>query len=210
MERLRDDLGLGCIALTPGEAHVTVAEVVRGESASEPRVRVGDQIPIAPPLGVGYVGWADPPTLRRWLDAALAGDPALRPPPKPARAGVLGARPRRRTRHRRRHRTRPHARRVGRAARRRRPGTCRTWLRTLMEEIAAELRRDRPGPGRRPGPQHEYRLGRIGAGVLDPAGDVALVLVPHGFRRASRARGSREIGERLAAVAREVSAKLAP
>ena len=49
------------------ETHVTVAEVVSAQPApaglASPHVRVGDQIPIAPPLGVGYVSWADEQTL---------------------------------------------------------------------------------------------------------------------------------------------------
>lgn len=207
MERLRDDLGLGCIALTPGEAHVTVAEVVRGESASEPRVRAGDQIPIAPPLGVGYVGWADPPTLRRWLDA-VTGDPAQRARHE---AAVRASR------------ARGYAVELATAVDTELGrtlaaldeqldvgGPAAARLRTLMEEIAAELGETGQDPVVDLDPAHEYRLGRIGAGVLDPAGDVALVLVLHGFP--PRVPGARvaEIGERLAAVAREVSAKLAP
>jgi DNA-binding IclR family transcriptional regulator len=70
MERLRNSYGLTCYALTPGEAHVTIAEVVRFDGPREPHMRIGDQAPIAPPLGIGYVPWADEQTLKRWLDQA--------------------------------------------------------------------------------------------------------------------------------------------
>jgi DNA-binding IclR family transcriptional regulator len=79
-----------------------------------------------------------------------------------------------------------------------------------MEEIAAELGSSGQDPVVTVEPEREYRLGRIGAGVVDAAGDVALVLVLHGFPQRTPGTRVAEIGERLAAAAREVSAKLAP
>jgi DNA-binding IclR family transcriptional regulator len=215
MQRLRDDLGLTCIALAPGETHVTVAEVVRGPSGHGPHLYVGDQIPIAPPLGVGYVSWADEQTLRRWLDGVTA-DPVKRAhheqAVKSARARgyavelvtrietELGQTLARLDEHLDAHL-------AGLAASdSRNPSAAR--LRTLVEEIAAELGDPAQDSVLDLEPGREYRIGRIGAGVLDAVGDVALVLALHGF--GARTEGSRaaEIGARLAAVAAEVTAQL--
>lgn len=216
MVRLRDELGLTCIALTPGEFHVTVAEVVRGPARPGPHahVRVGDQIPIAPPLGVGYVSWADEQTRYRWLDG-ITTDPARRAHHTHAieRARERGYAVEFVTRVETE---------LGQALARldahldpgpadtepRDPTAAR--LRTLLEEIAAELGDSAQeqildvDPAR-----DDYRIGRIGAGVVDAAGEVALVLALHGF--GARTSGARvaEVGTRLAGVAREVSARLA-
>lgn len=211
MRRLRDELGLTCIALTPGEFHVTVAEVVRGPSEHGPHVRVGDQIPIAPPLGVGYVSWADEQTLRRWLDG-VTSDPDKRARHEQAvkcareRGYAVELVTRVETE-------------LGQALARldehlddrlsevRDPSAAR--LRTLLEEIAAELGDPDQDPIHEIDPEREYRVGRIGAGVLDPSGEVALVIALHGFGARTDGRGVVAIGRRLAAVAGDVAGQLA-
>ncbi|MDI2132536.1 IclR family transcriptional regulator [Yinghuangia seranimata] len=249
MQRLRDDLGLTCIALAPGETHVTVAEVVRGPSGHGPHVRVGDQIPIAPPLGVGYVSWADEQTLRRWLDG-VTSDPAKRARHEEAvrRSRARGYAVEQVTRVETelgrtlaqldehlgdhfgdqfgdftRHSVQGdgHGRAQGSAQGNPQYGTAQAdpypdpgrapaavRLRTLLEEIAGELGDTDHDVVLDVDPDREYRLGRIGAGVVDADGDVALVLALHGF--APRTPGDRvaDVGRRLAAVAAEVSARL--
>lgn len=203
MRRLRDELGLTCIALTPGEFHVTVAEVVRGPSAHGPHVRVGDQIPIAPPLGVGYVAWADEQTLRRWLDG-VTNDPDKRARHEQA---VKGARERGYAVELVTRVETELGQALARLDEHLDPSAAR--LRTLLEEIAAEL----GDPGQDPihdiDPDREYRVGRIGAGVLDPSGEVALVIALHGFGARTEGRSVVDIGRRLAAVAEEAAAQLA-
>ncbi|WP_436776968.1 IclR family transcriptional regulator [Yinghuangia sp. YIM S09857] len=218
MRSLRDELGLTCIALTPGEFHVTVAEVERGPSEHGPHVRVGDQIPIAPPLGVGYVSWADEQTLRRWLDGVTT-DPDKRDRHELAVKAArergyavelvtrveteLGQALARLDEH-----LGDRFAAGGGPAEARDPSAAR--LRTLLEEIAAELGDPDQDPIHEIDPDRDYRVGRIGAGVLEPSGEVALVIALHGFGARTDGRRVADIGRRLAAVAREVSAQLVP
>ncbi|MGW0658149.1 IclR family transcriptional regulator [Streptodolium elevatio] len=229
MQRLRDELGLTCIALTPGEFHVTVAEVVRGPSEHGPHVRVGDQIPIAPPLGVGYVSWADEQTLRRWLDGVTT-DPDKRARHEQAVKAArergyavelvtrieteLGQALARLDEHLGQQLGQHFGEHLGGrlaatagATEARDPSAAR--LRTLLEEIAAELADPDQDPIHEIDPDREYRVGRIGAGVLDPSGEVALVIALHGFGARTDGRGVADIGGRLAAVAADVAAQLA-
>src|SRR3954452_7360189 len=34
------------------------------------RIHVGERLPIAPPLGLAFIAWADPPTIEAYLEAS--------------------------------------------------------------------------------------------------------------------------------------------
>ena len=67
IERLSDELGMACLAVAPSGEHLTVVDEV-GPPSLVRVFRVGEQIPIRPPFGAGFVAWSDAATRARWLD----------------------------------------------------------------------------------------------------------------------------------------------
>ncbi|WP_439675433.1 IclR family transcriptional regulator [Embleya sp. MST-111070] len=209
MRRLRDETGLTCFAMTPGERHVAIAEVVRAPGAEPHRPHIGAQAPITPPLGIGYVPWADEQTVRRWLDEA--DEPTARARMEHAidnarRAGfaielvtdvetrlgetlgeldehlegldTLGA------------------------------GASAARLRTLLEEIAAEIGGSDGGQIDELEADRDYRVGAISAPVHAPDGDLVLILSLRGFAPRTDGRTLERTGRLLAEAAAEVAAAL--
>ncbi|GCD98960.1 IclR family transcriptional regulator [Embleya hyalina] len=209
MRRLRDETGLTCFAMTPGERHVAIAEVVRAPGAEPHRPHIGAQAPITPPLGIGYVPWADEQTVRRWLDEA--DGPTARARMEHAidnarRGGfaielvtdvdtrlgetlgeldehlegldTLGA------------------------------GAAAARLRTLLEEIAAEIGGSDGGQIDELEADRDYRVGTISAPVHAPDGDLVLILSLRGFAPRTDGRTLEQTGRLLAKAAAEVAAAL--
>ncbi|MGC0419346.1 IclR family transcriptional regulator [Embleya sp. AB8] len=210
MGRLRDETGLTCFAMTPGEHHVAIAEVVRAPGPELHRLNVGAQAPITPPLGIGYVPWAAEQTVRRWLDQADA--PAAR---------------------RRMERAIDDARRRGFAIEQVTDvetrlgetlgeldehlegldtlgaGAAAARLRTLLEEIATEIGGSSDG-GQIDDldPDRDYRVGAISAPVHDRDGDLVLILSLRGFAPRTDGQAVEKTGRLLAEAAAEVTAAI--
>jgi DNA-binding IclR family transcriptional regulator len=207
MTRLRDETGLTCFAMTPGERHVAIAEVVRAAGPQAHRLSVGAQAPITPPLGIGYVPWADEQTVRRWLDGAsdpVARERMARAVDNARRRGfaielvtdvetrlgetlgeldehlegldTLGA------------------------------GASAARLRTLLEEIAAEIEPSDDGQIDALEPDREYRVGAISAPVHAADGDLTLILSLRGFGPRTVGATLEKTGRLLAEAATEVGA----
>jgi DNA-binding IclR family transcriptional regulator len=207
MRRLRDDTELTCLAMTPGEYHVAIAEIVRAPGPELHRINIGAQAPITPPLGIGYVPWADEQTVRRWLDGAdspIARGRMERAIANARRRGfaielvtdvetrlgetlgeldehlegldTLGA------------------------------GASAARLRTLLEEIAAEIGASDGGQIDDLEPDREYRVGAISAPVHDRDGDLTLILSLRGFAARTDGATLDKTGRLLADAAAEVAA----
>jgi DNA-binding IclR family transcriptional regulator len=68
MRQLASDCSVECVAsVVVGGDIVIVAALGRSQSGSE--VRVGQRVPMIPPLGPIFLAWADQPQVDRWLDS---------------------------------------------------------------------------------------------------------------------------------------------
>jgi DNA-binding IclR family transcriptional regulator len=172
---LSRELGLVCLALAPGDDHLTVLDEV-GPAPVVRAFRVGEQVPVRPPFGAGLVAWSEPATRDRWLDQA-ASDAARRAYCERA----LGAA-------RRRGFavelvTEPEARlramvaNLGESlsgASAGRPDT--TRMRAQLEQLVSEPLGDEPFLPVEVDPDERYRVSTIGAPVFDAHRRVVLVL----------------------------------
>jgi DNA-binding IclR family transcriptional regulator len=68
MERLSQDLGLGCLASARVGDDMVMLAVTGPPQPFGSRVQVGERVPIAPPLGLAFIAWADAPTIGDYLD----------------------------------------------------------------------------------------------------------------------------------------------
>ena len=59
MERLSRDLGLGCLASARVGDDMVMLAVTGPPQPFGSRVQVGERVPIAPPLGLAFIAWAD-------------------------------------------------------------------------------------------------------------------------------------------------------
>ena len=211
MRRLRDETGYTCFALTPGEHRVAIAEVIRAPGPAGPgevhRSSVGAQAPITPPLGIGYVPWADEQTVRRWLDGA---DGPL------ARARMERAIDNARERGYAIELVTDVETRLGETLGELDEhleglatlgaGAAAARLRTLLEEIAAGIGGADGGQIDDLEPERDYRVGGISAPVLDRDGDLVLILSLRGFAPRTDGGSLEKTGRLLADAAKEVAA----
>ena len=68
MERLSQDLGLGCLASARVGDDMLMLAVTGPPQPFGSRVQVGERVPIAPPLGLAFIAWADAATIADYLD----------------------------------------------------------------------------------------------------------------------------------------------
>jgi DNA-binding IclR family transcriptional regulator len=68
MERLSRDLELGCLASARVGDDMVMLAVTGPPQPFGSRVQVGERVPIAPPLGLAFIAWADPATIEDYLD----------------------------------------------------------------------------------------------------------------------------------------------
>ena len=68
MERLSRDLGLGCLASARVGDDMVMLAVTGPPQPFGSRVQVGERVPIAPPLGLAFIAWADAATIEEYLD----------------------------------------------------------------------------------------------------------------------------------------------
>ena len=68
MERLSHDLGLGCLASARVGDDMVMLAVTGPPQPFGSRVQVGERVPIAPPLGLAFIAWADAATIEDYLD----------------------------------------------------------------------------------------------------------------------------------------------
>jgi DNA-binding IclR family transcriptional regulator len=68
MERLSHDLGLGCLASARVGDDMLMLAVTGPPQPFGSRVQVGERVPIAPPLGLAFIAWADAATIEDYLD----------------------------------------------------------------------------------------------------------------------------------------------
>jgi DNA-binding IclR family transcriptional regulator len=68
MERLSRDLGLGCLASARVGDDMVMLAVTGPPQPFGSRVQVGERVPIAPPLGLAFIAWADAATVADYLD----------------------------------------------------------------------------------------------------------------------------------------------
>ena len=68
MERLSGDLGLGCLASARVGDDMVMLAVTGPPQPFGSRVQVGERVPIAPPLGLAFIAWADAATVEDYLD----------------------------------------------------------------------------------------------------------------------------------------------
>ncbi len=70
MERLSRDLGLGCLASARVGDDMLMLAVTGPPQPFGSRVQVGERVPIAPPLGLAFIAWADAATIEDYLDSS--------------------------------------------------------------------------------------------------------------------------------------------
>jgi len=70
MERLSRDLDLGCVASARVGDDMLILAVTGPPQPLGSRIHVGERLPIAPPLGLAFIAWADPPTIEAYLEAS--------------------------------------------------------------------------------------------------------------------------------------------
>ncbi len=70
MERLSEDLGLGCLASSRVGDDMVMLAVTGPPQPFGSRVQVGERVPIAPPLGLAFIAWADAATIEDYLDSS--------------------------------------------------------------------------------------------------------------------------------------------
>lgn len=75
MSALSAAFGAPCFAFTPGGDHAVLAQAT-GASTLVPRVRIGDSVPIVPPLGLVFVVWGPDDAFDAWLARADGRDGA--------------------------------------------------------------------------------------------------------------------------------------
>jgi DNA-binding IclR family transcriptional regulator len=86
MRRVADELDLECLASVPlGDELVVVARAGRAHPG-RPLARVGDRLPLVPPLGTMFVAWSGEEVIERWLARA---DPTGSPDAELRYRGVL-------------------------------------------------------------------------------------------------------------------------
>jgi DNA-binding IclR family transcriptional regulator len=204
---LSHELGLVCLALAPSDDHLTVLDEV-GPAPVVRAFRIGEQVPVRPPFGAGFVAWSEPGTRDRWLDQA-AGDGAGRSSCERAleaarRRGFAVELV-----------TEPEARLramvadLGESlsgASADRPDT--TRMRALLEQLVSEPVGEEPFLPIELESDECYRVSTIGAPVFDAHGRVALVLVLVSSGIPVAGKRVEAIGRRLAGAADAVTAAL--
>jgi DNA-binding IclR family transcriptional regulator len=190
MQALASDTGLQCVVSSAmGEEIVFLA--VAGEVVPfGPHVRVGQRIPLAPPIGTVFMAWSLPDEVDTWLNRSTAGKPLTGAELERFRNGV-------------------------RAVRRRgysvglEPDVLGVRLGQSLDDheavppLLAELSRtsylmDDFGAG-------THRIGHLAAPVFGPDERVAMVLTLYGFQKQLSGADIDALAARLTATTREIT-----
>ena len=75
MQRIADDTGLECLAAAPFEMELVAVARVGPSSNQQPLIRVGERLPLVPPLGIMYVAWSGQARISDWLSRAAPTEP---------------------------------------------------------------------------------------------------------------------------------------
>lgn len=202
MERLSRDLDLGCVASARVGDDMLILAVTGPPQPLGSRIHVGERLPIAPPLGLAFIAWADPPTIEAYLEASGR---TLDADERRQYAEVLALVRERgygvvldsATRHRL-----AELRRVSREldeSRRHRD----------LDEILVELALDDYAL-LRGGDDTEYPVNALTAPVFAPDGEVVLVLTIVGFSRPLRADALPQYAARMFAATAAIEAAMSP
>lgn len=206
MVELQQELRLTCLALVPGDDHATIVDIVRDPRAHDPALRIGDQVPFHPPLGVAFVAWQDDKARKRWLNRS-GGDAETKRSYDQLLATARGrgysvdlAVPEGEQLRTLLNRLDEHILDDESAAS---PGA----LRAFLEQVAAEI----PSGAEYSAalePGQLYRVGAISAPVFDWQGAVTLLLALRGFAKDLPGRGADKIGRRLVTGASAITAAI--
>ena len=159
-------------------------------------MRVGDQVPFAAPLGIGYVCWADEATVTHWI-ARASRDMTVR---QNLEAAVSAARDRGFTVELVTDLDTELADTLAELDDLAPAGTA-ARLRGLLESLTVERVPPDAAQVVDIEPEADYRVGRIGAPVFGPDGELALILAVYGFGPVTSGERVAEIGERLTKAA---------
>ena len=200
MVELQRDLVLACLAFAPSESHATLVDIVREPRVPGPAMRIGDQTPFHPPLGVSYMAWAGAAVVTAWLERGRSQEGT-----RAHYERVLAA-----TRERGfavELVTAPEARvrdalaEIGSAST--------TRLRAVLDELADDLAREDEFLPIGLNKSHRYRVGSMSACVFDGNANVALIVALRGFPASLRGAEVQTIGERLVAATDEITVGIA-
>ncbi len=75
MQRIAVDTGLECLAAAPFEMELVAVAQVGPTTTQQPLIRVGQRLPLVPPLGIMYVAWSDQERIDDWLSRAAPTEP---------------------------------------------------------------------------------------------------------------------------------------
>jgi DNA-binding IclR family transcriptional regulator len=78
MAALSAEFDLACFAFTAEEDHARLVHYTWPSTQSVPAVRLGETVPMTPPLGMVFVAWADDAVFADWLALAPDLDPEQR------------------------------------------------------------------------------------------------------------------------------------
>lgn len=70
MQRIADDTELECLAAAPFEMELVAVARVGPSNQQPPLIRVGERLPLVPPLGIMYVAWSGQARIDEWLSRA--------------------------------------------------------------------------------------------------------------------------------------------
>jgi DNA-binding IclR family transcriptional regulator len=204
---LSHELGLVCLALAPSDDHLTVLDEV-GPAPVVRAFRIGEQVPVRPPFGAGFVAWSEPATRDRWLDHAASNasgraycERALEAARRRGFAVELVTEPEARLR--------AMVANLGEilsGATSGRPDT--SHMRALLEQLVTEPLGDEPFLPIEVVADEHYRVSTIGAPVFGAHGRVVLVLVLVSSGGSIPGTQVDAIGERLLGAAESLTASL--
>ena len=207
MVELEQELNLSCLALVPGENHATIVDIVRASPHHDPTMRIGDQVPLHPPLGMAYIAWQDRKAVTRWLNRA--GNEAEA---KERYEELLAV-----TRDRgysidlampNGGNLRELLSRFDQPLPASRDLSTSTQLLALLEQFAKQISVDQAFAPVDLDPDRLYGLGSVSAPVFGRDGDIVLLLALRGFDVEVAGRDARRIGERLVERADAISTSI--
>jgi len=186
MIELSRGVGSHCVALTVASEHVTVVDQVRDVRAVGAPIGHGS-IPLRPPFGAAVAAWSSPDATRRWLSLALPGTTDR----YAAALEVIRAR--------------------GFVVELAEPSWIPPTDGTSLPEVVEQLARLLP-PDVLPleiEPAHSYSVSAINAAVIDPSGEVVLIVSLMGFPGPLSGAEIEAAGDRLQSATAMVTAALA-
>lgn len=204
---LSHELGLVCLALAPSDDHLTVLDEV-GPAPVVRAFRIGEQVPVRPPFGAGFVAWAETATRDRWLDQAASDasgraycERALEAARRRGFAVELVTEPEARLR--------AIVANLGDSlSHASAGGSDTTRMRALLEQLVNEPLGDEPFLPIEVEAEERYRVSTIGSPVFDAEGRVALVIALVGSGGSVPGAQVEAIGGRLLGAAELLTASL--